>query len=67
MAIQLYGFYPRGFGSLSYFVAAESLEDARKKVTEYVETNQPFRWEEWPHTYKIEVVSVGSVLVNDNS
>jgi len=32
-----------------------------------VKTNQPFRWEEWPDTYKIEVVSVGSVLVNDNS
>lgn len=64
--MKLYAFKPDDWGPLSYYVIAETEEEARKAVEEFRaridDTDKA-----WPGSYSMTIAERGDVIPNDNS
>lgn len=72
--MKLYAFYPNGHGQFSFFVMADSEENARIKVTEHIKKNHTkddvinYEAQGWgTDYYKCVVADENTILENDNS
>lgn len=68
----IYGFYPEGHGSYSFFTTANSEEEARAivdlQVKKMRETGGDYETSGWgTDYYTVEYAPLGQVLTNDNS
>lgn len=73
--MKLYAFQPKGHGPDSYFVMAESEQDARAAVLSYIERESKEQYDgfhrgDWgkfgTDVYELSVLSVGEVINNGN-
>ena len=66
--MKLYAFQPQGHGPLSFYIIAESEEDARAKISEHIlnhHTKDGKRTYNAEGFYKVTVAEIGEVLEAD--
>ena len=66
--MKLYAFQPEGHGPLSFYVVAESEEDARNRISEHLlkhHTKDGKRTYNAEGFYKVTVAEIGEVLEAD--
>ena len=66
---KLYAWQPEGHGPLSFFVAADSKQEAEESVRRYLFENKTDNYDRggWPLNFELSVVEKGIVVANDNS
>jgi hypothetical protein len=69
--MKLYAFQPKGHGELSFFVMAESEDEAKQAVESYIKSEEAkgriLDYDQWgTDYYMMTVLEAGEVIENDN-